>query len=65
LAGYNVEEYQEDQKAMKARCKIFKMTRTFDRETDAFPFSELEWGQMMMLAYERWDEMDEYEDQQP
>ena len=60
-SGYNIEEYQEDQKALKARCKLFKMTTTFNRDADKFPFTELEWSQMMMLAYERWDEMDEYE----
>ncbi len=46
---------------MLARCKIFKMTRTFDRDEDKFPFSEFEWAQMMLLAYEKWDEMKEYE----
>ena len=45
---------------MMARCKIFKMTKTFDRES-TFPFTELEWAQMMLFAYERWDEMPEYE----
>ena len=50
---------------MLARCKIFKMTRTFDRDEDHFPFSEFEWAQMMLLAYEKWDEMREYEVPQP
>ena len=44
---------------------MFKMTTTFDREANAFPFSELEWAQMMLLAYERWDDMPEYVVEQP
>ena len=63
-AGFNFEEYLEDQKAMKARCKIFKMFQTFNREL-TFPFTEYEFAQMMLLTYDSWDEMPEYEFDQP
>ena len=45
---------------MMARCKIFKMSKTFDRES-TFPFTEFEWAQMMLFANENWDELPEYE----
>ena len=61
-AGFNIEEFYEDQKAMAARCKIFKMTQTFDRDADKFPFNELEWAQMMLYTLEKWDVMPEYEE---
>ena len=50
---------------MKASCRIFKMSKTFDREADTFPFTEFEWAQMMLLSFERWEEMPEYEVEQP
>ena len=47
---------------MAARCKIFKMTQTFDRDADNFPLNELEWAQMMLYTFEKWDDMPEYEE---
>lgn len=41
------------------------MTQTFDRDTETFPFTEIEWAQMMMLTFEKYDVMHEYEAQQP
>ena len=38
------------------------MTQTFDRDANQFPFNELEWAQMMLLAFEKWDIMPQYEE---
>ena len=43
-AGFSIDEYDQDKIAMNSRCKIFKMTKTFDREASTFPFGELEWA---------------------
>lgn len=39
-AGFIEEEWETDKKAIEARCELIKMSESFNRRTDTFPFTE-------------------------